>query len=787
MVARQLLPHRGAGPARPRGPARSLRARAAAAGQRRVHGLPAHLRGRARADRAHRLPPRRGVPLAVHRRLPGGLAADHRRGVGRTDHAAHRPGREPATALACRRSVAARRALRGHLGREARAHRARQPRWTCPRFSASWRSATQGAAPPFFVRLVQRLGELERGGETVNAWLEHRLSADGIVLETAAAAAQQEQAANQVSIANAITSIRLLDALDWREFFESVSVVEAALRKDPARTYAAMDFESRDRYRHAVEEIARRSDYSEIGVAEAILELARRGARRRRVRLPCAATSAGGSSTRAASTLEQTVGYRPRKRERFYRSAIVRRHGRLLLGHARRAERAAARPARLVCVERGGGAVADRAPAGARRSCPRHGARARGRRTGSPSLIFPPKRLAKLDFRRPLDESHRTLVGRSRRCSPRSASTHEVHRAPRDHLPREPRPQPRASRCSATCVRAPSRPAPTTASSSRPRCAASPSSTSATRPSTACGRSTCSSAPGRSTTSEGVWMGWERKRGALARARARDARAPGHVVLDQARRRGVPARRARSSSRSTPTRSCRATARASSSRRSRTRSTARAGDRASRACRRGYGLVQPRVGMTLAGSRRSRFAAMYSGPTGIDPYAGAVSDTYQDVFGEGSFTGKGIFEVDVFDGVARGPLRRELAAQPRPRRGLVPAHRRSRATSRCSTTTPRTTSPQPRACTAGCAATGRRCRGCSAACRTRGRAHGQPALDAAPLEDRRQPAPLARRADACSRCSPLGWLAAAGGRRRRGRCSWRSCCCSRRTSRSPTR
>ena len=45
---------------------------------------------------------------------------------------------------------------------------------------------------------------------------------------------------------------------------------------------------------------------------------------------------------------------------------------------------------------------------------------------------------------------------------------------------------------------------------------------------------------------------------------------------------------------------------------------------------------------------------MYSGPTGIDPYAGAVSDTYQDVFGEGSFTGKGVFEVDVFEGVLEG-------------------------------------------------------------------------------------------------------------------------------------
>ena len=161
-------------------------------------------------------------------------------------------------------------------------------------------------SPAFFVRLVQRLGELESGGETINSWLEHRLSAEGIVLETAAAAAQQEQAANQVSIANSITSIRLLDALDWREFFESVSVVEAALRNDPARTYAAMDFESRDRYRHAVEQIARRSEYSEIGS-----RAGRPGAVRQRPWRPtrpttCAGTWAGGSSTRAASNSRST-------------------------------------------------------------------------------------------------------------------------------------------------------------------------------------------------------------------------------------------------------------------------------------------------------------------------------------------------------------------------------------------------------------------------------------------------------------------------------------------------
>ena len=53
--------------------------------------------------------------------------------------------------------------------------------------------------------------------------------------------------------------------------------------------------------------------------------------------------------------------------------------------------------------------------------------------------------------------------------------------------------------------------------------------------------------------------------------------------------------------------------------------------------------------MSLEGADDSLFAWLFSGVTGVDPYAGAVSDTYQDVFGEGSFTGKGIFEVDIFN------------------------------------------------------------------------------------------------------------------------------------------
>jgi cyclic beta-1,2-glucan synthetase len=60
----------------------------------------------------------------------------------------------------------------------------------------------------------------------------------------------------------------------------------------------------------------------------------------------------------------------------------------------------------------------------------------------------------------------------------------------------------------------------------------------------------------------------------------------------------------------------------------------------------GYGILQPRVGVSVQSTARSRLAAIYAGETGFDIYTRAVSDAYQDLYGEGSFTGKGIYEVD---------------------------------------------------------------------------------------------------------------------------------------------
>src|SRR5690606_10406508 len=84
----------------------------------------------------------------------------------------------------------------------------------------------------------------------------------------------RRQATDEVLVSNSIGSLRELAALDWRAFVEAMSLVEHALGQDPSGVYAQMDFATRDRYRHAVEELARRSTASELEVARKAVERA---------------------------------------------------------------------------------------------------------------------------------------------------------------------------------------------------------------------------------------------------------------------------------------------------------------------------------------------------------------------------------------------------------------------------------------------------------------------------------------------------------------------------------
>src|SRR5688572_31140446 len=130
--------------------------------------------------------------------------------------------------------------------------------------------------PPMSSSFVAELARRLQGQGAALAlpltWIEQRLAELDLTIEQLVRAQTQEQAADQVSMANSIGSLRLLAAIDWREFVEALSEVEQVLRADPA--YGAMDFATRDRYRHVVERMAKASPRSEGEVAREAIRMA---------------------------------------------------------------------------------------------------------------------------------------------------------------------------------------------------------------------------------------------------------------------------------------------------------------------------------------------------------------------------------------------------------------------------------------------------------------------------------------------------------------------------------
>lgn len=135
------------------------------------------------------------------------------------------------------------------------------------------------SAPPMSSAFVAELTRRLQGQSAALAlplnWIEQMLGETGSSIERQVQLDAQQQAADQVSIGNSIGSLRLLSAIDWRAFVESMSHVEQTLGADPAAIYPAMDFSTRDSYRHVIERLARRSPaHAEIDVARRVVALA---------------------------------------------------------------------------------------------------------------------------------------------------------------------------------------------------------------------------------------------------------------------------------------------------------------------------------------------------------------------------------------------------------------------------------------------------------------------------------------------------------------------------------
>jgi cyclic beta-1,2-glucan synthetase len=125
------------------------------------------------------------------------------------------------------------------------------------------------------VQLLRRVREYGPRLAGVRRGLQARLAAEGRTPEEVIRAEHQREATAQVSVANVITSLRLCAQLDWSQYVEAVCPVERVLRRDPAGVHVRMDFNSRDRYRQVVEELAGPTGEAQVRVALRAVESAR--------------------------------------------------------------------------------------------------------------------------------------------------------------------------------------------------------------------------------------------------------------------------------------------------------------------------------------------------------------------------------------------------------------------------------------------------------------------------------------------------------------------------------
>ena len=127
----------------------------------------------------------------------------------------------------------------------------------------------------FVVQLLQRLRDQDPEATPALTWLESRLATAGTTADEVVRDEHQRQGASSVTVRNVITSMRSISAVDWADLFEAMSLVDAVLRADA--DYAQSNFPTRNRCRHAIEELARGSRHSELEIAEHAMQVAGAG------------------------------------------------------------------------------------------------------------------------------------------------------------------------------------------------------------------------------------------------------------------------------------------------------------------------------------------------------------------------------------------------------------------------------------------------------------------------------------------------------------------------------
>ncbi|HSB11529.1 MAG TPA: glucoamylase family protein [Blastocatellia bacterium] len=494
----------------------------------------------------------------------------------------------------------------------------------------------------FLVELAQRLRDQQAAVAPVLDWIERRLSEQGKTIAEAAHLEHERQAENQITVANIITSMRGFPAVDWEEFFESVSLIEPILREDPAGTYAEMDFKTRDRYRHEIERINKRTSVGELDVARHAMSLARRAA------------ETGGKEDflrhvgyyivdDGSVELERVCGYKPTLSERAER-AVLRSPSVFYFAMLALLTVAFASVPVYFTLPGNAGLLLHLSVIAV--SLIPASEMAISVVNWVVTQIFKPVRLPRMDTSSGVPERATTMIVIPTMLVDEAAVQLLVEKIEVLHIANED-----DNIYFAILSDFPDAPSETTPADEGVLQAATEG------VSTLNARYPVEAGPPRFhllhrrrlwNPCEGAWIGWERKRGKLREFNQllRGDQTTSFTLITAER--SLLERVRYVITLDTDTQLPRDGARRLVGTILHPLNQPQFDARVGRITR-GYAILQPRIGISLTSASRSRFALAFSGSTGVDPYTTAVSDVYQDLFGEGSYTGKGLYEVDAFE------------------------------------------------------------------------------------------------------------------------------------------
>jgi cyclic beta-1,2-glucan synthetase len=499
------------------------------------------------------------------------------------------------------------------------------------------------ASTAYLVQLFKRMREQDLRVVPLRAELEERLSGYGMSAEEAIRAEHQWQANLQIATANSVTSLRFCSSFDWNRFFERVSLVEQVLKRDPAAVYAKMDFASRDRYRHAVEELADPTGEAQQGVALQAVENARKNAAERRTADAQDAHVGHFLIGKGRRALEKDVS--------FHRGPLYRLRG-FFFAHA-----VGLYLGTIAGLTIGMTALATLAVQGWSAKLAVALLTVLPASEAAIGLIqwlvcawVPPRRLPRLDLQREVPEEGCTMV-----VIPTLLTSVDGVRDLLEHLEVQAigNMDPRISfAILGDFTDAPKEEMPADAAILAEARAGIEALNRRHGP------------EGRGpfflfhrkrlwNPSEECWMGWERKRGKIEEfnrlLRGDKQTSYTTQVGDFANHPTV--RFVITLDRDT--RLPRDTAKALIGIMLHPLQRPRFDPQRRRVVE-GFSVLQPRISVTLSSASGSLFSRFHAGETGLDPYTSAVSDAYQDLFGEGSYSGKGLYEVDAFRATLEG-------------------------------------------------------------------------------------------------------------------------------------